>query len=185
MSDLVKLTARLGKRYRTFKDKERLKEESRKEFFEAATKETEAEVLATKAVSITAQDSNDAQTKVGQQNPRWRVVGVTSLGGDEYRVSLEEDPQYKPFVFVNPQDGQVYRKTVQAGTPTLDDDALREDDPELWESITVPSRELKPLDELPDELIAKVQPYLYEGKPQVKLAAPRKAKPEELEDNDE
>jgi hypothetical protein len=44
-----------------------------------------------------------------------------------------------------------------------------------------PERVLRPLNELEPELLAEIQPYIYYSKPSVKLAAPRKAKPEELE----
>jgi hypothetical protein len=42
-------------------------------------------------------------------------------------------------------------------------------------------RVLRPLDSLDADTLAALSEYIYEGKPTVKLAAPRKAKAEELE----
>jgi hypothetical protein len=50
----------------------------------------------------------------------------------------------------------------------------------LWTNYNGP-RTLKPLETLDDEVLARLSDYIYEGRPTVKLAAPRKAKAEELE----
>lgn len=44
-----------------------------------------------------------------------------------------------------------------------------------------PQRQLKPLDSLDPEDLAQLSQYIYQGSPTVKLAAPRKAKDEELD----
>ncbi|MDB5280833.1 MAG: hypothetical protein JWR61_5788 [Ferruginibacter sp.] len=89
----------------------------------------------------------------------------------------------KEFSYINRETGQVFQRIIAEGTPTLDDDGLAEEQPGLWEAITeeVTVRKLKPLDELTAEQVAALEPYITMPKPQTRLAAPRKAKPEELE----
>jgi len=78
----------------------------------------------------------------------------------------------------------VYQKQIVAGSIMFDDKRLKNDHPDIYNKVTFipePERQLKPFEEIDDELLAILQDYIYEGKPIVKLAAPRKAKQEELE----
>jgi hypothetical protein len=77
----------------------------------------------------------------------------------------------------------VYQKQVVAGPVMFDDEKFKKDHPILYASVThipEPKIELKPLNELTEEQIAVLQDYIYEGKPVIKLAAPRKIKEDEL-----
>jgi hypothetical protein len=87
------------------------------------------------------------------------------------------------FVFVNDEDGMVYQKQVVSGPVMFDDERFEKDHPMLYHVVThvpEPKRELRPLEDLSDEQIAIIQDYIYEGKPVIKLAAPRKAKEDEI-----
>jgi len=87
------------------------------------------------------------------------------------------------FEYVNRHDGYVYSRQMNVGSPTLDDERLQKEDPQLWEDITYipePERTLRPLEDLTPEQLARIGDYLLKGKSVAKLAAPRKAKPEEL-----
>lgn len=89
----------------------------------------------------------------------------------------------QPFEHVNKKDGFVYTRQISKAAPSLDDERLREEDPELWEEITYipePERVLKPLEELSPEQLAKIGEYLVAGRVSVKLGAPKKAKPEDI-----
>ena len=126
---------------------------------------------------------------------------VTTLLGSSYKKMKESEKEKnrlkeeffrmidnrvgegEAFEYVNKTDGLVYSRQISNGAPLLDDERLREEDPELWDQITYipePERTLKPLDELDPELLAKVGSYLITGRVTTKLGAPRKAKPEEL-----
>jgi len=178
--ELINITKKLGSTYAEAKKWDNNKSELRKKFFEIADKQHE--VLAEKIIATSADSLADAISKVEKLYPDWKVLSATEIHGT-YDVRIQEDPKYKPFTFVNPDDGMVYQKQVVSGAVMLDDERFKEDHPMLYEIVThipEPKRELRPLDELSDEQIAILQDYIYEGKPVVKLAAPRKAKEDEL-----
>lgn len=94
-----------------------------------------------------------------------------------FRMIDNEVGEDKPFEFVNESDGFLYSRQISQGAPSLDDEKLRKEDPELWEEIThvpEPERVLKPLEELDPDQIAKLGNYLVPGKKMNKLAAPKK-----------
>lgn len=100
-----------------------------------------------------------------------------------FRMIDNEVGKDEAFEFVNATDGFVYTRQISKGAPSLDDERLREEDPELWEEITYvpePERTLKPLDDLTPEQLARLGDYLVAGRQTVKLGAPKKVKPEDL-----
>ena len=89
---------------------------------------------------------------------------------------------------VNHDDGNIYRRNISQAGPSLDDERLKQENPKLWKRITeereVPAtvvRALKDLETLPDKDLAAMQEYFVPGPMTVKLDAPRKAKPDELD----
>jgi len=190
----------------------------KKEFFSEATT-AQASTLAQKTTTVTATSWEKARDLVKRLNPTWVIKDEgLKIGGnsdDTYTFILEENPEFKPFTYVNKETKRVWTKQVVETAPSLDDEWLQEEDPELWKEITeIPNRDvianvvyecgvdshevddrleslweaydgprtLKSFEDLTPEQHAKVQKYLYPGPPQVKLQAPRDAKPEELDD---
>jgi len=182
MNDLVQVTKKLGEAYSTVKTWDKAKTEARAEFFKIASQQHE--VLANKIANVEASSLTEAIKISEQNNPGWNALSATEVGENAFEVRMEENPDFKPFTFINPDNGMVYQKQIVSGPVMFDDERLESDHPEIYAKVTFmpePKRELKPLDEIEDELLAVLQDYIYEGKPVIKLAAPRKAKPEELE----
>lgn len=179
---LASVTKRLGRRYDKWKDAERLKKESQQDFFELATVEVNKdESLARKTVYVYG-ELKEAREHIAQYHPGWIVETYqhSDQVGDEIAFVLVEDPQYKPYKYVNRDLGLVFEREIRQGSVTLDDERLRKEDPELWQRVTQETRVLKDLDELDEEDTADLQRYVYRDKPRVALRQPRKATEEEL-----
>ena len=177
---LVNITRQLGASYTEAKKWDKSKNELRKEFFEVAKQSHE--VLAEKFIAVDADSLADAILEAEKQYPDWIPLSATQTDNG-FDVHLKENPEYKPFTFVNSEDGMVYQKQIVGGSVMFDDERFNKDHPDLYNVVTYmpePKRELRPIEDLSDEQISIVQDYIYEGKPVVKLAAPRKAKEDEL-----
>jgi len=178
--ELVDITRNLGASYTEAKKWDGSKNEFRKKFFEIAKQSHE--ILAEKIILVNAKSLADAISMAEKLYPGWTPLSATQVDNG-FDVRVRENPEYKPFTFVNPEDGMVYQKQVVGGSVIFDDERFKEDHPDLFHVVTYmpePKRELRPLEDLSDEQISLIQDYVYEGKPVVKLAAPRKAKEDEL-----
>jgi hypothetical protein len=178
--ELANLTKELGVVYTEAKKWDNQKTEYRKKFFELADKFQGA--LAEKVVLVAADSLANAIIEAEKLYPGWISLSATQVENG-FDVHLKENVKYKPFSYVNPDDNMIYQKQVVAGPVLLDDEKFKKDHPKLYEIVTYmpePKRELRPLDELSGEQIAILQDYIYEGKPVIKLAAPRKIKENEL-----
>ena len=180
---LNEVTTKLGSSYREWKKSEKDKESYRKDFFDAVTK-TEPD-LEQKYLKVNALTPQGVEEFVAKKYPRWRVADLRPDSEEDHswEVIIEERPEFKTYSYVNKDDGFVYTKQVSSGSIFVDDERLADENPSLYEQVTVipePQRQLRPLEELEPELLAKLAEYMYEGPPKVSLAAPRKAKPEEL-----
>lgn len=185
IDELAETTSRLGRVYDEWKQAEKFKDEYREEFFRQVSEKLKEEVAPQIIAEFPTEDEEEALRMAQRQYVRHRVVSSAPMEGG-YQVVLEEDAELRPFTFLNKEDGQVYQRIVSEGSPSLDDEALAEEQPELWEAITneVTTRELKPLEELTPEQVAELQKYITMPKPQMRLGKPRRAKPEELDDDD-
>lgn len=153
----------------------------KKEFFDEATK-AQKDTLAQKSVVIDIDDFTKARERVLKLNPGWVITGDSGHPDGGWQFGLEEDPVYKPYTYVNPSIKKTFTKQVVNGSPYLDDEELREADADLWEQVSVPTRVLRPLEDLTPEQLVQVQEFIYPGKPIIKLAPVRNAKPDELAD---
>lgn len=186
-NDLSQITKTLGSAHRAKSTAEKELKESRSKFFDAVDEEIVAtETLAQQTVDLPA-DVESAEAYVRQFYPGWRVVGDEPEEGAETAL-IEEDPAFKKFVYVNHDDGYVYRRNVSQGGPSLDNERLKAEDPKLWKRITeervqpaTKVRVLKDLEEVDNKDLAAMQEYFVPGPMTVKLDAPRKAKPDELD----
>ena len=206
MSDLNAVSRHLGVAYDKWKQSEGDKDEYRDEFFELATKEVIARGLMTEAKLVYGPSEDEAKERAELYYPAHRVLEVNdSNDDDKWKVLLEERPELKAFTYVNRTDKKVYKRSIRRGSLQLDDDLMRERDNDLYMRVTefpqwvedlaknfdgvydyafsrdVP-RSLKPQDQIADEDLPLLQEYMYESAPKVQLAPPRKAKPEELDD---
>lgn len=183
---LDETTQDLGKWHEKWKTAEKEKNKLREKFFREASEELAESLPARNIEQVSAKDLEEALRIAQRRFHRYNVLDAQEAGDDLWNVVLEEDPEFKPFSYINKIDGKVYSRIVTEGTPFLDDDALRDEDPELWERITTEkvSRELRPLEDLDADDLAKMQPYLTAPKPTVRLSNPREAKQEELNEDD-
>lgn len=156
MTDTIKtideLAQEVGEVYFIQKDAKSELESLRKDFFVmAATVASLEGSLAQKTVVVpdTITDYDKAKAHVELYNTGWKIVDCPmEQPAAPYRFLIEEDPDLLPCQVVVPIDGgvidikgkehpgYVVTKTIVSGSATLDDDRLREEDPELLESIT-------------------------------------------------
>lgn len=137
---LIEITTNLGINHEVNKTAKKDLEQSRGEFFDAATKALEEGILAQRNVEAPRQTGGQRdiiETWIAKWHPGWRVVAIENTE-DGYDVQLEEDPALKKFVFVNPDDEHVYQRNAIQGNPSVDDDLLKSEDPDLWERISNP-----------------------------------------------
>ena|ERR1019366_1994259 len=180
--ELDEITKQLGTAHRAKSAAEKDLKVSRSKFFEAIDEEIIAnETLAQQTIEVP--DNIDIESYVTQFYPGWLLID-----SDDDSVLIEEDPSFKKFVYINHEDGYVYRRNVSQSGPSLDDDRLKAENPKLWKRITqeeeIPAkvvRVLKDLETLPDKDLAAMQEYFVPGSMTVKLDAPRKAKQDELD----
>lgn len=188
VSDLNEVSKKLGEFYKEWKEAEKAKNTYKAEFFEALTEKIRYEAQPqVQVVRVYGPTEEEARSRLAKYYPGGHIKAVDGQDGTEgyWGAVLEEDPDYVPYTFINPEDQMVYSRQVVAGKLNFDDELLKKRDPELYERVTyIPQdRQLRNLSELDDEDIAAVQEYIYEGKPIIKLGSPRKAKPEELEES--
>ncbi len=182
MSNLDQITKELGTRYEVSKTAAAELATKKNEFYTAINEEiVSTETLATKRIVVPNEFIGKEEEYVKVFYPGWVIVMKDITPGNPL-IGIEEDPAFKKFVHVNPEDGKLYRRNVSQEGPSLDDERLQRENPTLWKRITKPARVLKPLDKLPDKDLAAMQAYFVPGKMTVKLDAPRNAKPEELGD---
>lgn len=184
---LEDVTAELGDADERWKGGEEDRNARKSEFFTLATEALKAQTLAQKTVSVGEFDSiPEAETWISRHYPTWRLVDIELLDDESDVVAiLEENPELQEFVYTNPRDGKTYKRQIVSGSSLIDEEQLREEDPELWERITFtpePEPQIKTNDDIEPKDLAKMQRYMYVGKPQVKLPAPKKAKEQSDDD---
>jgi len=188
-NNLQQITKQLGSAHKKKSEGEKELKASRAQFFEAIDQEIlSTQTLAQQTIEVPedAADQEALLRHVAVFYPGWQlgeVVPSVWADGLPSEIIIEENPAFKKFVYVNHEDGNVYRRNVSEGGPSLDDERLKAEDPALWKRITTTKavRVLKDMDTLPDKDLAAVQEYFVPGSMTVKLDAPRKAKPDELD----
>lgn len=183
---LDETTKQLGKAHHTWKSAEKEKNKLREKFFREATEALTEELPAQSVERVPAGDMEEALRIAQRRFQRHRVVDVREAEEGTWDVVLEENPELRPFTYVNRADGQVYQRIVSEGSAYLDDESLKQENPELWERITAEKTErvMKPLEELDAEDLVKIQPYITTPRPSARLGSPRLAKQEELDEAD-
>ena len=175
--NLRRITAKFGQAYDRSKKYEERKKNWQTEFFAACTQTIQRERRLPRR-TVAAPDKATAL----KMNPGWRVIMDDPIEGT---YLLEKDPALVPYTYINPDDGMVYQRGTQESGPSLDDERLQEEDPDLWYSITKMERVVKDPSTWTEEQLAAVQPYMIPGSIKARLVPPRKAKPEELEQHEQ
>lgn len=175
------VTKKLGEEYKAWKAHEKSKNDLRQAFFDLVN--TFVGPPASQVIQVYGPTEGQVREKLETRYPAWDIQAIRPTKDNFFEVELQEKPEYMPFKFANPEDGMLYARQVSSGSPQIDDEALKEAEPELYEAVTyeVTERRFKDFDELDHDQLARLQTFVYEGRPTIKLASPRKAKPEELE----
>lgn len=203
------IVADLAPAYKEWKGGEKSKNKLKEEFFEAITTKLANEELGEDIVLVEeAESEKDGQEWVEKRHPFHEVTDARkNPDGSGFEYIIRERPEFMTF-YVD-YDGYTYGRQVASGSLLLDDEALKDDNEELWFEVTeFPNedfilnlvyeagvdpenvedfiskiavkhgitRHIKSLGDLDSDLLAKIQPYIYEGKPVVKLPSPKKAK---------
>jgi hypothetical protein len=116
------------------KDAEKEQAQLRVEFFDKATEENASQPLAQK---VYFSDTNDPE-QVQKYNSGWRILDTKKAKGG-WKFSLEEDPAFKEYVYIVRHGGSFgyhIKRSIVSGSLVLDDERLRDEQPELWHNIT-------------------------------------------------
>lgn len=183
-SKIEEVTKQFGEKHAAKDKADKEMKKLRKQFFDLI--EVPEPELARQTIYVEAEDP---EQYVATLYPKWRIVSYKTVAREadppEWKVIIQEDPDKKTYIFVNPLDKQVYQRTVAEGAPELDLERMKKEDPEFYERVTFepppPPRELFPLASMDDEEKEGLKKYLTPGKLTNRMEAPRKAKPEELE----
>jgi hypothetical protein len=177
--DIEQVSSDLGIAYAADKLAEKDLKNEKAAFYKLLDEEVASEKLAHKKVDVP--HSVDPDEWLEKWHPGWRFADDEKKIG---KVVIEEHPSFKKRTYVNREDGVVYGRTVKEANPSLDDERLREQDPELWERIshTEEVRVLNDLETISKADFAKMKKYFVPGKLTVSLMTPRKAKPDELDE---
>lgn len=177
MRDLIYITKLFGEAYDVAKRADGNKNLMKGEFFSAIDEILEEERRPHKTVNVP--EGEKAENYVKRYYPGWRIFLTADEDGGH--VEIERDPALMRYTFVNPEDKLVYARTTVEEGPSLDEEALAAEDPDLWAEITEPVRQVKdPSTWTPDQ-IERASKYMVPGAIKAKLVPPRPAKPEELE----
>lgn len=131
-------------------------------------------------------EGSDPDKHVATLYPKWRIIKkeMTHLDG-EWRIIIEENPKKKSFSYINPLDGMKYTRTVAESAPGVDLARLKQENPALYNEVTVEpprlERVLKPLSDLEEDQKDELKEYLTPVSLTNRMEKPSKPKPEELE----
>lgn len=178
MSEIETIVKELAEAYHLEKNAKKAKDETRKQFFESVTKELSEGELAEDIVIVDADDEEEAEIRAKAKYPTYSVEASRKHPDVEgkYEVIIRELPEYKSFsVSV---DGEIWQRQIVIGSPVIDEIRLKEQDPELYEEVTAlpTERVMKPLQEIDDVALARLQKYVTPGKVTQKLPAPKEDK---------
>ncbi len=131
--NLTKITSKFGRAYARADRAAKAKAKEQEAFFTAINKVLETRIRQQKVVDTELRLPDEPLSNfIARVYPGWRF-----LKESHNMVVIEEDPAFMKFSFVNPEDRQIYARTVSQGSPVLDEKALQANDPELWEAISV------------------------------------------------
>jgi len=133
--NLTKITNAFERAYNSAEKASQRKVVAQAKFFSAIDQVLEGKVRKQQLVDLedSGYDGDDPVSFISRQYPGWRLVSVND---DGLQAVIEEDPKFMKFSFVNKENSRVYQRTnTQAGS-SLDNERLREENPELWDQVT-------------------------------------------------
>lgn len=175
IEDIVK---RLSDSYHTEKKAKKDKDEARNLFFEAITKNFTEDDLAEDLVVVDAETEEEALKQAESKYPTYTAEAAREHPEAEgkFEVIVRESPDYKSFSIT--VDGELWQRQIVVGSPVIDEERLRSEDPELYEQVTTlpTERVMKPLKDIDDVALARLQKFVSPGKITQKLPAPKEDK---------
>jgi hypothetical protein len=176
---LTKATRSFAQKYKTFKAAEKRKNDTKEAFFAALTEHIRTSTtLPRKTVRVDVPIEEEIAW-LKAHHPGWILVASADTDNGR-RAVIERDPAYMKHQVV--LDGMVYGRDVAERASSLDEERLQIEDPTLWKAVTRPARVMKDPSKWTDEQAVALQQYITPGPLQVKIATPRTAKPEDLQD---
>lgn len=175
--NLRKITTSFGRAYDRSKRYEQRKKDWQTEFFAACTQAIQRERRLPRKSVVT----NESSDWVKEQNPGWRIID----SDNRFTYLLEKDPNLVPYTYINPDTKMVYQRGTQESGPSLDEERLKDENPDLYNEVTETQRVVKDPSTWTEDQMEQIQPYLIPGTIKAKLIPPRKAKAEELDSLEE
>lgn len=179
VNDIETIVKELADAYGKSKKFTATKDVKRKEFFAAITEEMESRELAERVIEEPAMATDDTwadvEARVKMRYPTWTIEDYRSHPDKEevWEIILKEDPELMPYSIE--VDGKIWQRQIVSGSVYVDDERLKKEDPELWLEVSEEVRVLRPLEDLEAHTLAKLQNYIFEGKPKITLPAPKNA----------
>jgi hypothetical protein len=128
----IKVVARdFGKAHKEEAEAKGRKDKYRKQFFDLI--DIPEQELARKTIFA---ECDDPEAYVASLYPKWRILKKEFSRVGDWKILIQEDPEKKNFVLVNPLDGQVYQRTVAESAPDVDLDRLKAEHPSIYRSVT-------------------------------------------------
>lgn len=175
MTKIDDIVAKLSKSYHAEKEAKKEKEQRRADFFQTITDQFSEDDLAEDLAVVEADSEEEAYAQAEANYPTYNVIAAREHPDLEGRweVIIQENPEYKSFSIT--VEGEIWQRQTSVGAPMVDDEKLAAEDPELYELVTeVPTkRVMKPLKDLDDVSLARLQKYVVPGKVSLKLPAPK------------
>ena len=128
--NLNKITQDFGRTYRQVEELSNRKNKRQIKMFNAFTEAIKNQTLSQQIVEHLDLEYS-AQEYVNTYYPGWILKSQ-----DGTKLLVEQDPTIIKFPYVNHEDGYVYGRTFSQSGPSLNDEKIREEDPDLWEQIT-------------------------------------------------
>lgn len=125
------VTKRFGAAYERNKKAKTWLEQQQKRLFQAFDEQIELHPPQRRRSTVIP-EGKDAKEYITKFHPGWRIVSQ-----QEDIVILDENPSLLSHTFTNHETGMVYGRARVEASPSLDDDRLRQEDPQLWERITI------------------------------------------------
>lgn len=140
MSELDKVTKRFASAYSKSKRAEAWLKKSQRRLFQELTKDLSQQTLAQKTITVPLSCHTDREILeyVDLYHPSWIIESIIppACADCPSRVILKEDPSLLPHVYTNTDLGMVFGRSRVENSPTLDDERLKDEYPELWERIS-------------------------------------------------
>jgi hypothetical protein len=173
----IKIARRFVYAYTKFKSAENVKNAVKNDFFTAITEELKSGPLARRTIKLPDLPWIEQESWVKQHHPGWILINSVKDRG-----IIKQDPSLMKFSIVI--DGKVWGRNSSESGPSLDEDRLKAEDPQLYKKVTRPVRILKDQNKLTTGQWIMLQEYMTPGPVTVKVAPPRKVQPEDLENQD-